>query len=390
MFRRMYVTVALLLIVSTAMLLVLLGMAVYRQLRLDLVRDGEEAMQEVVPFVRTAVQAENLFDGTGIPIRDSRGDSIYYYAPAVTPIAHSPHSPVPLSQIRGMGSLNHFETFTYDGEPYRLYTFLAAPGTSNKSIIYMYTLITEEESMLDHTLRVMWMLGSSGFILAVVGNLLLARRLVQPTYRAWTAYSESVMELSHELQTPLATVSAMLASRGVDDDTATDVRRELDRASQIVSDMLYLSRLRTGFSDRATEPVAVSDITEEVAQRFEHMAESSGLYLQGQADDGLFVETTAGEWERLVSTLFKNVIDHAARPSTAKWSLTSDTKRVRLLVENESNRDGSLVRHRPVERGIGLQIVQRLAQRMRGRTRIEQDGSRFRVEVSVPMLKIPW
>lgn len=390
MFRRMYTTVALLLIVSTGLLLVLLGIAVYHQLRLDVVRDGQVAMRQAIPYVRTAVQAGTRFHGHDAPIRDSRGDSIYYYVTEPDRVVRSPRTPVPFSRIRAMAALNRFVTFNYKERPYRLYTLKTSAAANNNSNIYMFSLIAQEDSMLDHAMRVMWMLGGIGFVLAIGGSLVLARRLVQPTYRTWGAYRDSVLELSHELQTPLATVSAMLTNRGVDDETATDVRREIDRASQIVSDMLYLSKLRSGFSEHPHEPIAISDITEEVACRFEPIAEHMGVHLHGHGDGGLFVMTTQGEWERLVSTLFKNVVDHALAPSSASWSLTGDGRRVRFVVENEINPDENAHRHRPPERGIGLQIVQRLAQRMRGTARIERGRDRFRVEVSVPMLRSPW
>ncbi|GLV13305.1 hypothetical protein Heshes_09890 [Alicyclobacillus hesperidum] len=406
MFRRMYVTISGLLIMSTGLLLVLLGIVVYHELQSDLVRDGELAMENSVPAVEAALARSAYREGEGPPVRDSLGNSIYYYAVGSSAeIAHSPHAPVPFEVIHGVAVLRKFATFAYNGEPYRLYTLtvpdpdalpsdvvetaynpLASPSKTTV-VLYMYSLITQERSMLHHTLRLMEVVGGAGFLLAVAGDLVLARRLVQPAFRTWSAYNESVLELSHELQTPIATANAMLASRGVDPHTAADIRRELERASKMVSDILYLSKLRSGVADQPTEPVAVSDITNELADRFTAVAAGVGIAVSGAADEGLFVETTAGEWERLISTLFKNVIDHAARPSTASWSLYGEGRRIVFLVENAvgSRVDGD--RRQAPERGVGLKIVERLAQRMRGAARIETTTSRFLVEINVPALR---
>ncbi|WP_206831151.1 sensor histidine kinase [Alicyclobacillus fructus] len=430
MFRRMYITVASLLIVSTGLLLVLVGLAVYRELTNDVARDAEQAMAEAVPAVERALTESVYRDGLGPPVRDDLGNTIFYYAVGPAAVAHSPHAPVPFSVVHGEAVLRHFVTFTYDNEPYRLYTVVVPDPTMSSALIqtsygqassggfarnllatgalqaavqdiagssslvptrstvvlYMYCLITQERSMLTHTLRLMELIGGAGFLLAIAGDLVLARRLVQPAFQTWAAYQEAVLELSHELQTPIATASAMLANRAVPEDAANEIRRELDRASKMISDMLYLSKLRSGLVDDPPEPVAVSDLTHEIAERYEPIARAEGIELRGQAEEGLYVFTNPGEWERLVSTLFKNVIDHAKRPSTAVWSLYRQGQWVVLSVENDvAPQTGE--RHRAPERGVGLQIVERLVHRMRGRLRIDADEDRFFVELHVPVLR---
>ncbi|MDI9260895.1 sensor histidine kinase [Alicyclobacillus sendaiensis] len=430
MFRRMYVTVASLLIVSTGLLLVLVGLAVYHELTNDVARDAEQAMAEAVPAVERALTESVYRDGLGPPVRDDLGNTIFYYAVGPAAVAHSPHAPVPFSVVHGEAVLKHFVTFTYDNQPYRLYTVVvpdptvepdliqtsfartgralaargmlatgaltaAVRGIANASaltptrstvVLYMYCLITQERSMLTHTLHLMEFIGGAGFLLAIAGDLVLARRLVQPAFQTWAAYQDAVLELSHELQTPIATASAMLANRDVPEEAANEIRRELDRASKMISDMLYLSKLRSGLVDDPPEPVAVSDLTLEIAERYRPIARAEGIELRGQAEEGLYVYTNQGEWERLVSTLFKNVVDHAKRPSTAVWSLYRQGQWVVFAVENDvAPADGE--RFRAPERGVGLQIVERLVHRMRGRLRIDADEDRFFVELHVPLLR---
>ncbi|AEJ44528.1 sensor histidine kinase [Alicyclobacillus acidocaldarius] len=430
MFRRMYITVASLLIVSTGLLLVLVGLAVYHELTNDVARDAEQAMAEAVPAVERALTESVYRDGLGPPVRDDLGNTIFYYAVGPAAVAHSPHAPVPFSVVHGEAVLKHFVTFTYDNEPYRLYTVVVpdptmAPAliqtsyqgsvgrastrgllatsalkdavrgiagspaltpTRSTVVLYMYCLITQERSMLTHTLHLMEFIGGAGFLLAIAGDLVLARRLVQPAFQTWAAYQEAVLELSHELQTPIATASAMLANRDVPEEAANEIRRELDRASKMISDMLYLSKLRSGLVDDPPEPVAVSDLTLEIAERYQPVARAEGIELRGQAEEGLYVYTNQGEWERLVSTLLKNVIDHAKRPSTAVWSLYRQGQWVVLTVENDVA-DQAGDRPRAPERGVGLQIVERLVHRMRGRLRIDADEDRFFVELHVPLLR---
>lgn len=411
MFRRMYITIAGLLILSTGLLLILLGVAVYRELETDLTHDSERALMMQTANVQDAAKdggAGLSLDEKGL--RDNRGDSIFYYAKTDEGMVQSHRTPVPYHVIAANTISGQFSTINYHGTSYRIYSYHPTGqeqqaeqtdqqsdsgnkgDTSDNDVqeVYMYTLITQETVMLHHASRLMWTLGGVGFLIALFGDLFLAQRLMRPTNRAWTAYRDTVLELSHELQTPLATVNAMMTSRGVEEATATDVRREIDRASRMVSDMLFLSRLRSGFSEQPMEPVAVSDITEELSERYTAHAAAVGLYLTGNAKPGLFVETTPGEWERLVSTLLKNVIDHADPTVDATWQLVSDGRRVKLSMANAVPPSSDDAEARSPERGVGLQIVRRLAGRMRGTVDVKSTEHRFEVIVSLPARKPHW
>ncbi|MFB5189590.1 sensor histidine kinase [Alicyclobacillus fastidiosus] len=391
MFRRMYLTIASLLILSTGLLLAVLGGAVYRELETELTKDGQNDLVAQSGPVQDALG--NLLSGVRFnpgDLRDERGQNVYFFAVANGRVVASlKRMPVPFNVVTGLSYKNEFATVRFAGSPYRVYEFVATVG-NRRVHTYMYSLIEQEESMLWHARHLMWEVGGIGFVVALVGNLFLAARLMRPTVQAWTAYRETVLELSHELQTPLATVGAMMSSRNVDEQTATDVRHELERASTMVSDMLFLSRLRSGVFLQPTEPVAVSDITEEAAERYRAILLLQGCQLVGRAEPGLFVETTPPAWERLASTLFKNVVDHAAPQTKATWALYEDGRRVCFVIENVTIPKSQEGPKPAPERGVGLQIVARLAERMRGRMEVEERDGHFRVSVNVPSRRPLW
>lgn len=390
MVRRMYLTIAMLLVMSTGLLLMLLGVAVYRELNTELTQEGERALRAQADTIRDAIRDVNLRQnrpGEG-DIHDNRGQYVFFYAQSKMGAVESLKKPIPYSFIKTHPPHQTFGLVTYHKKWYRFYSFTTQ--TDNvKYHVYAYSLISEERSVLHHVSSLMWTVGGAGFILALLGNLFLARRLVQPTLRTWHAYRETVLELSHELQTPLATVKAMMTSRNVESTTAHDVGHEIDRASQMVSDMLYLSRLKSGVKERETEPTAVSDITEDVAFRYQELAKEHGIQLNGRAQPGLFVETTSGEWERLVSTLFKNVVDHGQPGGRAHWQIVGDGRFVELRVEN-AVRKMKDDKSRPPERGVGLQIAKRILQHMRGTLQTVQKAGNFIVIVRVKIRRRHW
>ncbi|GMA64839.1 sensor histidine kinase [Alicyclobacillus fastidiosus] len=355
----------------------------------ELTKDGQNDLVTQSGPVDDAL--ESLLSGVRVDpgdLRDERGQNVYFFAVVDGGVVASPRTPVPFAVVSGLSFKDHFATVRFDGSPYRVYEFDTTVG-HQRAHTYMYSLISQEDAMLWHARHLMWTVGGIGFVVALVGNLFLAARLMRPTVQAWTAYRETVLELSHELQTPLATVGAMMSSRNVDEQTATDVRHELERASRMVSDMLFLSRLRSGVFLQPTEPVAVSDITEEAAERYSAILLLQDCHLVGRAEPGLFVETSPPAWERLASTLFKNVVDHAAEHTEATWELYEEGRRVYFVIENVATLGNQEAKPAP-ERGVGLQIVARLVERMRGRMEVEERDGRFRVSINVPSRRPLW
>ncbi|MCL6631111.1 MAG: HAMP domain-containing histidine kinase [Alicyclobacillus herbarius] len=392
-FRRMYLQIVTILTGSMLTILLLVGSIVYIELKVQMAKDAEGDLQTDLTELQALITSLSPTSEKSVPVRsdlaDDRGQHLYFAVFKRGSLRiESYHPPIPSARLRSVIPAEEdelaYRVIEYHREPYRLVaTAWHYHGQVYK--LYLYQSIANERQVLRHALRLIILSGSLGAILACLFYLWLSRLVLRPARESWQAQQRMIVELSHELQTPLATMNALAAGQVRDLDVRRRLMREIHRASDLVSDILYLSRLE-GMPRQEPEPVAVSDLTEEVADQIGWLAHRQGINLTGSAVQGLYVLAVPDEWRRLISTLLKNVVDHARPGSRATWRLAPEEGEVVFRVENESQALGS-VADTGGTHGFGLHIVRRLAKTMGGEFRIEVDQHLVRAEVRVPHLR---
>lgn len=381
-FRKTYIQIAAMLMLSTLIVLVLMAL-VYVQLKIQLNTDGVTSLRnetsEVQEFVQDGVTESLQKAEQGLS--DDRGQNVYFViTQSNKTVFESSPSPVPIAALNSFVSHQSALVFHYKDKPYRI---LHYPWSYQNKVyqVYIYKLIVQEYELLQHVRVLMVVAGTIGIVMTVGINLWIAYRALTPARRTWLAHQDMMRELSHELQTPLATIHAVASSNTVDAHTRTSLMTEASYASSMVKDILYLSNLQTRLHQQQNQPVAVSDVTEEVVGRFQELAASKGILLQGHVIPGLYVNTTLERWSRLISTLLKNVVDHGVPQTTATWELKTQQHFVEFTITNESGTT------QETQRGLGLLIANRLAEDMAGTIQMVQEGNSMKTVVRVPWLK---
>lgn len=150
------------------------------------------------------------------------------------------------------------------------------------------------------------------------GELLLVVQDLTNLRRLQTMRRDFVANVSHELRTPLAALKAMaetLAAGAIDEPGAARdfVRRmigEIDRLTELVEQLLLISRLESGQPVIAPASVSPADLVEEARDRLGALVQRAGLRLLVGPADGL--PTVAADRER-VSQVFANLVHNATK-----------------------------------------------------------------------------
>jgi signal transduction histidine kinase len=382
---RWYSLLGAMVAVSTAItLLCLLGayrflVTEWRQYNVSLLQGERNEVQLLLEHAMTSS------DYHPADLIDDSGEHLSFVAfQGSRTVLESESHPLPATLLTTTLTGPSVQELTYAGMPYRLYHY-RWQGTYD---IVIYQMITTEKRLLDRARIVLLTAGASGAALSTALGLALGWALITPVRKGIKEQREWLLELSHELQTPLAVARAGM-SRGVSAHMRDLAVQAIEDASLLVRDIVYLSQLSTLPNPAPPEPVPVSDVTEEVVRKLTPWAEHRRILLSGSAEPGLFVATTTERWTRLVSLLAKNAIDHGAPGSTVTWELKEDGGRVVLRISNRLIMRGPdhLVKVRP---GVGLTIAHRLVQEMRGKLEITQVEDTMVARVSVPKLRPRW
>jgi two-component system phosphate regulon sensor histidine kinase PhoR len=152
---------------------------------------------------------------------------------------------------------------------------------------------------------------AGGPVLLVLQDLTEVRRLE-------TARRDFVANISHELRTPLASLKALvetLDGGAIEDDEAARhflslMNGEVDHLTQLVRELLELSRIESGQVPLDREPIAPCDLIELAIVRLATQAERAGLTLAVEEREGL--PPVFADRER-ISQIFLNLLHNAIK-----------------------------------------------------------------------------
>jgi len=233
-------------------------------------------------------------------------------------------------------------------------------------------------------------------------------RLYRQTQNAVRLREEFLSIASHELKTPISALQLQLHSlqnlartpAGPSPERLRKglevVDRQVRRQTQLINDLLDVSRITAGRLQLHPEPLELSSLVREVADRFEPELARAGSQLQLQLS-----EQTRGQWDRLrldqvVTNLLSNAMKYGrGNPITLSTELAGD--RVRIHVKDGGigiapealarlfNRFERAVSERNYGGfGLGLWIARQIIEAMGGHIHVSSElgvGSTFTVEL---------
>jgi two-component system phosphate regulon sensor histidine kinase PhoR len=146
-----------------------------------------------------------------------------------------------------------------------------------------------------------------------------------------TTRRELIGNISHELRTPLAGIKAMvetLRDGAVDEgeaarDFLARIDSEVDRLTQLVTELTELSRIETGEAELRREPVSLNQLVEEVITQFGPQAERQELSISKE----LFAELpTVPADKGRVRQVIANLVHNAIKFTPAGGTVTISTR----------------------------------------------------------------
>ena len=233
------------------------------------------------------------------------------------------------------------------------------------------------------------------------GSLLLAQDLTR-LRRLETVRRDFVSNLSHELRTPLASLKALaetLQEGALDDPPAArrfvdQIQIEVDALTQMVNELLELSRIESGRFSLDQSPMAASDLLHSAAQRMQVQAERANIVMHVECEEGLpRVQVDSQRLEQVLINLIHNAIKFTRPGGAVVLCAESASGEVRFSVRDTGVGIPADEVSRIFERfyrvdksrsgrgtGLGLSIAKHIVEAHRGRIWAEStegQGSTF-------------
>jgi signal transduction histidine kinase len=200
-----------------------------------------------------------------------------------------------------------------------------------------------------------------------------------------SARKEFVANASHELRTPLFSIAGfleLLDDEDLDESTRREflatTRSQVDRLTNLATDLLDLSRMDAGRIRIEREEVGLAEVARQVSEDFFALADASHHTLLIDVDEDAWAFADEERIQQIVRALAGNALVHTPAGTTVRLRVERRGTRVALAVED----DGPGIPPAHVERvfqrfyrveggqasgsGLGLAIARELAGRMGG------------------------
>ncbi|TYQ25313.1 two-component sensor histidine kinase [Pseudanabaena sp. UWO311] len=171
-----------------------------------------------------------------------------------------------------------------------------------------------------------------GFVAIAIASWYLAKIAMQPVYTSYQQIQQFTADVAHELRTPLAAIQATVeSSLAMDVLPETDSRnvlnvieRQNSRLSQLVGDLLLLSRLDIETNPPKFSHCCLNDILCDLVEELASLALASdiSLNLDLKTETPIYIMGNESQLYRLFSNLIANAIQYSNLNGTVSISLT--------------------------------------------------------------------
>lgn len=295
-----------------------------------------------------------------------------------------------LYQARDFG--NDLRTiYTESGVRTRVLTYRMPKG-AGAAYIQLGRIQGDQDLILNQLLTGMLVSGSLIALFSSVGCWWLAWRSLEPARQAWHRQQMFIANASHELKTPLALIqlsSEVAASPKTTDaerlELAHDVIRETQYMSELISNLLLLSRLDAEGARTALRDISVYNILSDVQTRVRPLISKHGLTLSMNCGQSLHARADDIRLRQILMIVLENAMKHT--PAGGSIHLSAKQTGTHIAISAQDTGPGIAPEHLPhifepfyqgdpahsstSNAGLGLSIAKSLAGAMHGTIAIQ-------------------
>ncbi len=210
-------------------------------------------------------------------------------------------------------------------------------ANNNMGSVVAFLDVSVENDLLNRLLFTTIIIGITGIIAMFAISFWLSAWLIEPVEAAFESQRRFIADASHELKTPLATISAnadLLIEQYGDIKWVNFIKAETGRMHRLVADLLYLASNERDRVAYSMTSFCISDMVALTAMSFEGRVYEAGKRLELEVAPGLSYMGDEDRLKQVVAILVDNAIKHTKVGGTVTITLAKQQNRLHLTVKN--------------------------------------------------------
>lgn len=228
-------------------------------------------------------------------------------------------------------------------------------------------------------------------------------RMQRRLARLDTARNEFIANASHELRTPIFSLSGYLELLETGKPTASErrtflaeMRTQIDRLEELTTDLLDLSKLDAGAMEVDLGEVDVSEVAKEIAAEFATVAKTHRTEIEVRSSGSTKASADIVRVQQIARILIDNALRHTPEGTKVTITAVEETNHVSLIVGDDAGAIPVSVEENLFDRfqtgdrtggsGLGLPIARQLAERMGGSLELSARRAHTAFTLNLPLI----
>ncbi len=229
-------------------------------------------------------------------------------------------------------------TFNTSKGYYNGYRYLKKTSDTGTSVLF---LNSEREIQTMKTLLIITVV-IAGVSLAVVFLLvtIFSKYAISPYVKNIEAQKQFITNASHELKTPLTSISTsadVLAMENEDNEWVTNIQNQSVKLSKLITNLVTLSRLDEEQPFPNKVEFSLSEALWEISESFYTLASGKGKKLTQDIEDNLMYVGDKESIQQAISILLDNAIKYSPDNGEIILQAHKKNKKIEILVSNTCN-----------------------------------------------------
>lgn len=197
-------------------------------------------------------------------------------------------------------------------------------STTDDETLIVFLNVSKDVSFMKTLLRLSLLVVAASLLLAFLLVLLLSKKAVRPFVQNYEQQKRFITDASHELKTPLTSISTsldVLDNEGEQNEWLSNIRQQTDHMSEMVRDLVMLSRLDEANPFPQTEMFSLSEAAWEIAEGFQYRTRAEGKQFETEIAEHVRLQGDSSSIRTMLSTLLDNAVRYSDEGGTIRLTI---------------------------------------------------------------------